>query len=312
MPEDKEYDEFVEEYLRYLRGHGSRPQTDELTQHQRDEVEDLFALLDAVVDADEISQPPLEEDPLAVRLGLVNEGNGTSDLGSGPAWGLDPDSDPIAVSLEELVHRFGDDLEIATDPDKTRARCDSGALPPVRAICWTVGEEVLLCTIDGDDFAELPRRLSVAFGQCPDITAIAVVSTVSGRAVVLRHADCVSAIHPIEGWGNPGVPMSPEPLALALGRYLEASLPRWDEITPLNQILVFAHADEEVPALVRDSLNETLSRPVRIPAKKTAFQELQGVSPTIIGSVVDEVRAGALAGDALIERIREVSEAASS
>lgn len=312
MPEDKEYDELVEEYLRYLRGHGPHPQIEELAQDERDEVEGLFALLDAAVDADEINEPPLEEDPLAVRLGLITEGYGTADLGSGAAWGLDADSDPIAVSLEELAHRFGDDLAIATDPDKTRGRCDSEALPPVRAVCWTVGEEVLLCAIDSDDFTHLPHKLAVVFAHCPDITAIAVASTGSGRAVVLRHADCVSAIRPIEGWGGPGLPMSPEPLALALGRYLEASLPRWDEITPLDQALVFAHAEEEIPGLVRDSFNKTLNRPVRIPAKKTALQQLQDLSPMTIGSVVNEVRAGQLARDTLIERIREVSEVGSS
>lgn len=72
LPEDTEHaGDLVDEFLRYLRGRGPRPQTDDLPLDERTELENTFRLLEAIVDTNEAEVPPIEEDPIAVRLGLV-------------------------------------------------------------------------------------------------------------------------------------------------------------------------------------------------------------------------------------------------
>jgi len=313
-PNDKEYSAaLVDEFLRYLRGRGPRPQMEKLPRDERAELEDMFQLLEAIVDTDEVEVPPIEEDPVAVRLGLVAGGDqSSSDAAGGRRPAELQDAGPIAISLAEVAHRLSGEVELAPDRERTAPGHDASGLLPAQAVCRTLGEVVLVCATDRDEFSKLPRKVAVVFAERPTTTAVAVVSTASLHAVVLTEADCIRAIDPIVGWVDPGLPRPPEPLALALGRYLEGSLPRWDEIARLDDMLVFTHTDEDIAAAVRESLNDNLDRSVRIPAKKTALEHLRNLPSGSLESAVNEVRAGRLAGDDLLQRLREVSKARAS
>jgi len=311
-PKDKEYSaELVDEFLRYLRGRGPRPQLEKLPRDERAEFEDLFHLLEVIVDTDEVEVPPIEEDPVAVRLGLLAGGDqSNSDAAGGRHSGeFQDDSDPIAISLEEVAHRLSGEVELVPDRERTVPGHDANGLLPAQAVCRTLGEVVLVCVTDGDEFSELPRKVALVFGERPTTTAVAVVSTASYHAVVLTEADCIRAIDPIVGWVDPGLPRPPEPLGLALGRYLQGSLPRWDEIARLDDMLVSTHTDEDVTAAVWESLNDHLNRSVRIPAKRTALEHLRNLPSGSLESAVNDVRAGRLAGDGLLQRLHEVSKA---
>src|SRR3954452_5208765 len=87
MAEDDGIDPaLVEDILRWQRGIGPRPAV-----AAGDEA--LLALLHALTDAAEVAAPALEDDPVALRLGLVA-----------------PGVDPIVASLHELAHRLGGEL----------------------------------------------------------------------------------------------------------------------------------------------------------------------------------------------------------
>lgn len=312
MPEDKEFNsELVDQFLRYLRGRGPRPSVDQFSDDERAEIEDLFQLLEAIVDSDEVEVPPIDEDPVGLRLGLA--GGENEDTPEPPTAGHDAGAEnglnPIAKSLEEVAHRLGGEVEITPDEETPVPGHDANGLLPSRAVCRALGEVVLVCVTDREQLAELPREVALVFAERPMTTAVAVVSAASSLAVVLTEADCVPAIDPVVGWVDPALPRSPEPLGLALGRYLEGSLPRWDDVARLDDILMFNHAEEEIAAAVSESLDHHLNRSVKIPAKKTALEELGNLPPDLVASVVVEVRAGALAGDNLVQRLREVSEA---
>lgn len=305
MTPDQDYDgELVEEYLRYLRGKGTRPRMDRLSAEDRDHHEGLFELLDAIVDADTTETPPMEEDPVAIRLGLVRRSAGApGDIEA--LQDLPHVPETIALSLREVTQRFQGEVDILTlDPGTAAASYGTNGLR-VMAECRSLGELVLVCSSATEDLSEVPRSAVHLFTATQAVNAVAVASTIDNKAVVLTHADCLRAIDPQSGWADPVAPSLPEPLELALGRHFERSLPRWDEIAKLDEMLVLKDTDDEIAGAVREIL--TKKRTAQIPAKKKALEAIRSLSAEPFEDLLRDVRAGRLNGEDLIERLGRIS-----
>lgn len=67
---DDELESLVAAYIRHLEGDGPRPDLRGVEPDIACEARQLFALLDATW-ASDVELPPLEEDPVAIALGLV-------------------------------------------------------------------------------------------------------------------------------------------------------------------------------------------------------------------------------------------------
>jgi hypothetical protein len=264
----------VEGVLRWQRGRGPRPAVPVGG-------DDLVALLDVLTDSAEVAHPDLDEDPVARRLGLV-------------------DADTVEVSLHELAHRLGGELDVevvAADPGAPGG-------PRLRAVARTLAESVAVLSTPDEDLAALLEPAALLFARRPATTAVALVSTRTHLAAVVTEADCVTAIDPIAGRVAPALPREPEPFTIALGRHLERTRPRWDEIAHLDDMLVFAPDPDDVTAIVTRVRAEHLARPVRIPAKRAALAALESLPVEPVVAVVEAVRSGGLAGDGLLDRIR--------
>lgn len=74
MPNSEELDNLndalIEEYLRFLRGLGPQPDLSGLPASRREAITGQFEIVAALADRD-TELPPLEQDPVAQRLGLV-------------------------------------------------------------------------------------------------------------------------------------------------------------------------------------------------------------------------------------------------
>jgi hypothetical protein len=70
-------DALIGEYQSWLRGRGPEPDLSGLPPRLQEEVRAEFAVVRAL-DGRGPALPPLEEDPVAVRLGLVGPGPGSS------------------------------------------------------------------------------------------------------------------------------------------------------------------------------------------------------------------------------------------
>jgi hypothetical protein len=280
--------ESIEALLRHMRGRGPDPVTGGSVP---DGPDGLPALLDAIVDSAEVVHPPFDEDPAAIRLGLVAP--------SAP--------DALVVSLRELAHRLGGqlDIELLTGGD-----AGEGDWRP-RAIARTLNEVVLVVAVAvGDErLAAHLDRVAGVFATRPTTTAVTLVSTRTWLAVVVTEADCVLAIDPRTGWAAPALPREPEPFTIALGRHLERSLPRWDEIARLDEMLVLTRDERDLVAAVGRVVTDRLGRPARIPAKRAALAELAPLTATAVAEVIEDVQAGLLAGDDLLGRIRGLAGA---
>lgn len=306
--EEIEFDgQLIEEFLRYLRGRGPRPQTNDLPDNDRVMHEDLFDLLEAIVDSDLVESPPLEEDPVALRLGVTAEGDDRGEVESAP-HGLAELPPAIGSSLGDVAHELNNEVEVNAVRGNGELRREAYGLR-ILAECHSLGEVVLICSARSDELSAVPSSVAQMFAVYPVLTAIAVVSEVTSHAVVLTQADCVRAIDPVVGWVEPTLPAAPEPLELALRSYLEKSLPRWDEIARLDELLLLAHADEDITASVSEALSANLGRTAQIAAKKRALRDLESLAARPFEAVLVEVRARRLVGQDLIQRLREISEA---
>jgi hypothetical protein len=283
--------ETVEALLRHLRGRGPDAMTggsvpDEPSGAPAD---GLSALLDAIVDSAEVVHPPFDEDPAAIRLGLV------------------PPSTPdaLVVSLRELAHRLGGqlDIELLTGDDP-----GEGGWRP-RAVARTLNEVVLVVAVGDERLAVHLDRVAGVFATRPTTTAVTLVSTATWLAVVVTEADCVAAIDPRTGWAAPALPRDPEPFTIALGRHLERSLPRWDEIARLDEMLVLTRDERDLVTAVGRVVADRLGRPARIPTKRAALAELAPLTAGAVAEVIEDVQSGLLAGDDLLGRIRGLAGA---
>lgn len=311
--ESEEFDgQLIEEYLRYLRGQGPPPRTEQLSDADRRKHEDIFRLLEAVVDADAIESPPLEEDPVAVRLGLTEESVAALDRSEGfelrGISGLPP---TIASSLREVVHQLSGEVEVFAVTGNGHTPHRRNGLRPI-AECRSLGEMILVCSTQLPELSNAPRLAASVFAENPMFSAVVVVSSATNEAVALTYSDCVRAIDPSAGWVDPVLPASPEPLELALGRYLARSLPQWDEVARLDDLLLLSEADQDISRSVQKALTDTLNRNVKIPARKKALTELARLSEESLEAVIREVRELQLSGENLIRRLREISGAQGS
>lgn len=67
---DDPNDALIEEHLQFLRGRGPRPDLSGLPSADREAITGQFEIVTALADRDP-ELPPLEQDPVALRLGLV-------------------------------------------------------------------------------------------------------------------------------------------------------------------------------------------------------------------------------------------------
>ena len=230
-------DALIEEYLLFLRGRGPEPDLSDLPPSRREEIREQFKIVKALADRGP-ELPPLEQDPVARRLGLVGPGASSSalilpglrhrDAGAG---------DLLEASLDEVAFRFQGRIVIERAP-----AWSPDAPQGLRAVaqCAVLAEAVAVFAGDTDARAELPERLTRFFGLRPEVSAACVSSPDAEQAVVFSPADVTRSLNPALGWLDPHRPNSPEPLVLALGRFFEQRLPRWDRVAAAD---VFATMD---------------------------------------------------------------------
>ena len=238
-------DALIEEYLLFLHGRGPEPDLSDLPPSRRDEIREQFKIVKALADRGP-ELPPLEQDPVARRLGLVGPGASSSalilpgvrhrDAGAG---------DLLEASLDEVAFRFQRRIVIehapAWSPDAPQG---------LRAVaqCAVLAEAVAVFVGDTDARAELPERLTRFFGLHPEVSAACVSSPDAEQAVVFSPADVTRSLNPALGWLDPHRPNSPEPLGLALGRFFEQRLPRWDQVAAADLFTAMDGIDAEAAA----------------------------------------------------------------
>lgn len=289
-------DDFVDAQLLYLRGEGPRPDLGELTDAERAEVLRLLDLVEALSDSAPAS-PPIEEDPVAIRLGIL-------DSSRTPAVTAQ-EGDAVTLAVEELSYPLGDAIQV--EP-VTMPPLDNPDHRPM-LVCRSIAEVVLVVTYGSESQPRTAADARPLFQNRPDISAVAFTSTDAEHAAVLTHSESLDRLIPLDGWRAPRA-LSWEPLVIALGRHFDRTMPRWDEVASLPSGDLLEDLDAEALRLVTAELGRVASTRAHLPHKKHAREFVAGLDGGVFQQWLDAVRARQASGDELVTQIRELSQAA--
>lgn len=302
-------DALIEEYVLFLRGRGPGPDLSDLPPRRRQEIRGQFEVVRALADHGP-ELPPLDQDPVARRLGLVApEASsravllpGAGHLGAGAG-------DLLERSLDEVAFRFKGRVVFERDPAWSR-----DAPRGLRAVaqCAVLGEAVAVFAGDTDARTDLPERLTWFFGLHPEVSAVCVSSPDAQQAVVFPPAGATASLNPALGWVDAHRPRSPEPLSLALGRFLEQRLPRWDQVAAADVFTAMDGTDAAAADALDAQIDAALRARPRLPFKKDGQRVLADMNRRHVASLLVAVQAGDLAPSELVEKLTAMAGAEAS
>jgi hypothetical protein len=301
--------DLVDSYLLFLRGRGPQPDISGLSNDQRRRIREQFAIVAALADRAP-ALPPLEDDPVAIRLGLVGSG-----AGSRPAVGHrrpGPDQageDLIEAALRQLELRF--DRQVVVDYSPAWKQWQPAGLSAV-AQCSALGNSVALFATALTPLTGEPAGVAVFLRRYPDISAVCLSSPDAREAVLLTAADANASLDPARGWLEPGIHTAADLLEVTLGRYFESRLPRWERVAALTDLIDLGDVGADAVAVATTTLASARRMRPRLQHKREAVAALKALDPSSIGAVVADVQAGRLGGNALVSRLSALAEAVAS
>lgn len=291
--DDELLDEFVEEHLRFLRGKGPAPDLSNLSQNEAEEVRKAFEVVGALADSLPES-PPIEEDPVAIRLGLVESDLTT--IGAGDA--------PVAVAVRELVYQFPDSVTV--EPVEASDQYGDHPLVP-RFVCRSLAETVMVLTYTGGD-SERPGIAEAHWWLLreDDLTAVALTSEDAQTATMIAFPDCSRRLHPSTGWrDSDSRDLRWEPLELALGRYLQQSISRWGAVSDLPTLGGLMDVAADVRAMVAELRLSLRSARLKLEHKRLARDFVVDLPDELFDGWVNQLRTSAITGDEIAEEIQQ-------
>jgi len=303
--------DLVDSYLLFLRGRGPEPDTSGLSSDQRRRLREQFAIVSALADRAP-ALPPVESDPVAIRLGLVEPDEGFG--ADSPAAPRRPGSaatglDPVRAALRQLELRFDGQVVVDHSPSWTQWR--SAGLTPV-AQCSALGSSVALFTTPLGPLGGEPSEVAVFLRRYPDISAVCLSSPDALDAALLTAADANASLDPVRGWLEPGVHTAADSLEVTLGRYFESRLPRWERVAALPDLIDLGDVSADAVAIATTALAAARRTRPRLQHRRAAVAAVKALDPSSIGDVVADVQAGRLSGNALVSRLSALAEAVAS
>lgn len=289
-------DELIDEYLRFLRDGGPEPDLGDLDDELSSAAASVLKVMEALVDAAPGS-PPLEHDPVAIRLGLVG-------VPSGPPGQATADrDDPVTAAVADIEHRFS----VACSPAAT-----DGTEFERRFECRSMVEKVLVVVVpDGTSRTAMSAHARGAFALVDDLSAVVYTTATGDDSVVLTYAESHRMLDPASGWTEDSSVSDGESLEIALGRYLEKSDPQWGEIQGLDISDVLGGIDADVVAIVEEVKQKLASTKPRLEHKKEARVFVLGCDNAVFIDWARRVQRGSLGGDGLLGELRSLIEARS-
>jgi hypothetical protein len=212
--------------------------------------------------------------------------------------------DLLEASLDEVAFRFRGHIVIELAPAWS---LDAPQGLQAAAQCAVLAEAVAVFVGDTDVRAELPERLTRFFGLRPEVSAACVSSADAEQAVVLSPADVTRSLNPALGWLDPHRPNPPEPLVLALGRFFEQRLPRWDRVAAADVFTAMDGLDTEAAEVLDVQIASALRARPRLEFRKEGQRVLAEIDRAHMVSLVVAVQAGDLDPDGLVEELTEMA-----
>ena len=292
MNEDK-LGEFIESQLRFLHGQGPEPDLSDLNEQERAEVLKMMDLVGVLSGSLPEEDPPSDDD---------HSPSSQAALASRHVRDIEV-VDPVTASVAELQFRFAGAVDVEDPPPAT-------GLPhnchPV-ALCRSLAELVLVVVYDASPKPAAADAAAV-LNENPEFSAIAITSPDAVEATIVCPGEATNRLVPSDGWQPPAT-LEWEPLGVALGRYLERSIPRWDAVDDLRSIEDLDDLGGDVVGAVSEAQSKlSRSRP-KLAHKIAARDFVSSIDPSLFIGWVTDVRSRRLTGDDVAEAIRILSGA---
>lgn len=294
---DDRLDDIVDAHLQFLRGTGPPPDLSNLHEETRSEVLRLLETVDAL--ADSLPQSPsFDEDPVAIRLGLV--------VNSASTASADEEAtsyDAIDASLSELAARFDESsfrIEVLPEP-LTDASGNTASL-----ICRSLAEAVAVVVFENDPPAV--EAAAPLFRQRPELSAVALCSAGATQATVVTPSGLEPCLVPSVGWCEPS-DHSWAPLSIVLGRHFERSMPQWDRVLRLSMPDTLSAVFSDAVPIVEAELDRVARSRPQLAHKKSARDFVARSESSVIADIVGRVRARQLSAEELTMELAEMCEA---
>jgi hypothetical protein len=308
---DDQINDVVDRYLLFLRGKGPEPGLGHLTSSQREAMRARLEIVDALADRGP-ALPALQDDPVAVRLGLVSDrrpGGGPGDTkGASQTPMAEPEqaADPVRRVLDALQSGFGGQVVIDWSP--LWADWRTVDVVPL-AQCSALGDSMALFVTDQINWVDEAAQLALFLRRYPDVSAVALVSRDASRAAIFSAAACNQAIDPVRGWLEPGAFIVTDSFDLTLTHYFQQRLPRWDRVAGLAEMLELGDITADARQIVADEIDAELRTRPRLEHKKRALQALREVDPRVLSTLIVAAQAGKLSDAELAGRLAALAEA---
>lgn len=286
--------DFVDAQLQYLRGEGPKPDLSGLTDAARDAVAGMLELVEAMADSLPPS-PPIDEDPVAIRLGLVDQvsSNGL------PAHEVDP----VVESAQALAFRFNGAIEV---DEATTLPLDGVGRPVV--LCRSLAEIVLVVALDLEGSWPTAADARPLFQESAELSAVAFTSPDATQAVVVTRSESAGRLIPAIGWEE-GTSLRWEPLEIALGRHLDRSMPRWEDVASLPSGELLEDLVSEARSIVGSELTRVAKTRPRLGHKRQARDFVAEIDAARFIAWLDAVRARRASGEEVASQISELCRA---
>ena len=215
----------------------------------------------------------------------------------------------MRAALAQLELRF--DRQVAVDYSPAWREWQSGQLSPV-AQCSVLGQSVAVFTTAPGPLAGEPSDVAVFLRRYPDVSAVCLSSPDARDAALLTAADAHTSVDPVRGWLEPGVHTATDRLEVTLGRYFESRLPRWERVAALTDLIDLGDVSADAVAVATTTLASARRMRPRLQHRRAALAAVKSLDPASIGSVLVDVQAGRLSGNALVSRLSALAEAVAS
>ena len=163
------------------------------------------------------------------------------------------------------------------------------------ALCRALAENVLVVAFYDAGNAPSIDEANVLLHHDPSLTVIAFTTSDATAAAVVEPGDAGGRLVPQQGWQRPGVPTL-EPLGVALGRYFDRSIPRWDAVVSLPRGELFDEVGIDASAVVESVFQSVATSRPHLTHRRQARDFVAALDPSIAVEWAEGVREGRTGG----------------
>lgn len=225
-----------------------------------------------------------DHDPVAIRLGLV-----------GNSFTSRFDELALGKAIADDIPTLPGGVEFDLQSDGT-------------VICTSISDRVWIVPHERGSIDGSLRAGRAAFADDPRITAVVLYDVNAGQATSLTFSESFRSLEPGDGWAvDDHLPLWSSLHDTLLG-FFEQTLPRWEALAGLEQVVDLDEVDTSVLASSTGARDQLAAQRPRLPHKQDAREFVLGFDAEQIAGWVRSVQGGELSPRQLADQLIQLVE----